>query len=117
MNGILGMKSSAARDRARSEPQREYAETISDSTVSLLRIIDDILDESKLEAGKVEIESVGFRLLAKTIDHVVSIPRLRARAQKDARLGASISAVAGGAFRGDAAVRLRQVLLNIAAIR
>ncbi|HEY3916292.1 MAG TPA: response regulator [Stellaceae bacterium] len=110
MNGILGMNYLLL-GTTLEPPQREYAETIRDSASSLLRIIDDILDESKLEAGKVEIECTDFDL-GKTLDDVVSILRPRA-AQKDLELGLAVSPAACGMFRGDA-VRLRQVLLNIA---
>jgi len=110
MNGILGMNH-LLMATGLNEEQRDYARTIGDSASSLLRIIDDILDESKLEAGKVEIEYADFDL-GKTLDDVVSILRPRA-AQKCVRLGMAVNPAACGWFRGDA-VRLRQVLLNIA---
>jgi PAS domain S-box-containing protein len=110
MNGILGMNH-LLMATGLNEEQHEYARTIGDSASSLLRIIDDILDESKLVAGKVEIEYADFDL-GKTLDDVVSILRPRA-AQKDVRLGMAVHPAAYGWFRGDA-VRLRQVLLNIA---
>ena len=110
MNGILGMNHLLLATNL-DEQQRDYARTIGDSASSLLRIIDDILDESKLEAGKIEIEHADFDL-GKTLDDVVSILQPRA-AQKDVRLGVAISPTACGWFRGDA-MRLRQVLLNIA---
>jgi PAS domain S-box-containing protein len=110
MNGILGMNHLLLATGLDAQ-QRDYAATIGDSAASLLRIIDDILDESKLEAGKVEIEYADFDL-NKTIDDVLSILQPRA-AQKGVRLGAAISPAACGYFNGDA-VRLRQVLLNIA---
>ena len=110
MNGILGMNHLLLQT-ALDAQQREYATTIADSGTSLLRIIDDILDESKLEAGKIEIEHADFDL-GKTIDDVVSILRPRA-AQKGVRLAAAVSLAACGLFNGDA-VRLRQILLNIA---
>ena len=110
MNGILGMNH-LLMATGLNEEQRDYARTIGDSASSLLRIIDAILDESKLEAGKVEIEYADFDL-NKTLDDVVSILRPRA-AQKDVRLGMAVNPAAYGWFRGDA-VRLRQVLLNIA---
>ncbi len=110
MNGILGMNHLLMATDLGTE-QRDYARTIGDSASSLLRIIDDILDESKLEAGKVEIEYAEFDL-DKTLDDIVSILRPRA-AQKDVRLAMTVSPAACGWFRGDT-VRLRQVLLNIA---
>jgi PAS domain S-box-containing protein len=110
MNGILGMNHLLLATPL-DEQQREYATTIAESATLLLRIIDDILDESKLEAGKVEIEFADFDL-GKTVDDVVSILQPRA-AQKDVRLGAAISPAACGWFNGDA-MRLRQILLNIA---
>jgi PAS domain S-box-containing protein len=110
MNGILGMNHLLMATGLDAR-QRDYARTIGDSASLLLRIIDDILDESKLEAGKVEIEYADFDL-DKTLDDVVFILRPRA-AQKDVRLGMTVSPDACGWFRGDA-VRLRQVLLNIA---
>lgn len=110
MNGILGMNHLLLATPL-DERQREYAVTIAESATLLLRVIDDILDESKLEAGKVEIEFADFDL-GKTVDDVVSILQPRA-AQKDVRLGVAISPAACGWFNGDA-MRLRQVLLNIA---
>jgi PAS domain S-box-containing protein len=110
MNGILGMNH-LLMATALDADQRDYARTIGDSAASLLRIIDDILDESKLEAGKVEIEYADFDL-GKTLDDVVSILQPRA-AQKDVRLNMAVNPAAYGWFCGDA-VRLRQVLLNIA---
>jgi PAS domain S-box-containing protein len=110
MNGILGMNHLLLATGLNAE-QREYATTIGDSASSLLRVIDDILDESKLEAGKVEIEHAVFDL-GKTVDDVASILRPRA-AQKGVRLGVAVNLAACGSFNGDA-VRLRQILLNIA---
>jgi len=110
MNGILGMNHLLMATELDAQ-QRDYARTIGDSASALLRIIDDILDESKLEAGKVEIEYADFDL-GKALDGIVSILEPRA-AQKDVRLGMAVHPGAYGWFRGDA-VRLRQVLLNIA---
>jgi PAS domain S-box-containing protein len=110
MNGILGMNHLLMATDLDAH-QRDYARTIGDSAASLLRIIDDILDESKLEAGKVEIEFADFDL-GKTLDDVVAILQPRA-AQKDVRLCMAVNPAAYGWFCGDA-VRLRQVLLNIA---
>ena len=110
MNGILGINH-LLMATGLDEEQHDYARTIGDSASSLLRIIDDILDESKLVADKVEIEYTDFDL-GKTLDNVVSILQPRA-AQKDVRLGMAVNPAACDWFRGDA-VRLRQVLLNIA---
>jgi signal transduction histidine kinase/DNA-binding response OmpR family regulator len=61
MNGVLGMLSMLL-DTKLSEAQRDYAVTAQKSARSLLDIINDILDLSRVEAGRMELEQVGFDL-------------------------------------------------------
>ncbi len=62
MNGVLGMAGLLAETRL-AAVQREYVDTIRKSADSLLTIINDILDYSKIEAGKLSLEPIGFDLL------------------------------------------------------
>lgn len=61
MNGILGMVD-LIKDTPMNEEQSHYIETIHSSGNALLNIINDILDYSKIEAGKLEVERVDFDL-------------------------------------------------------
>ncbi len=61
MNGIIGM-TDLALETPLSEEQREYLQTVRHSSSSLLGIIDDILDFSNIEAGKIDLKSVVFDL-------------------------------------------------------
>jgi len=61
MNGVIGMNELLL-DTQLTDEQREYAVTASRSGEALLAIIDDILDLSKIEVGKVELDQVGFDL-------------------------------------------------------
>jgi signal transduction histidine kinase/CheY-like chemotaxis protein len=108
MNGILGMVQLLA-DTPLTEPQKDYVATISQSGEGLLTIIDDILDFSKLEAHRMQLESVTFDL-RRLIEATLAMIRLRAEA-KGLTLVAEISAEIPTALRGDP-TRLRQVLLN-----
>ncbi|MRR54086.1 MAG: PAS domain S-box protein [Deltaproteobacteria bacterium] len=67
MNGVIGM-TGLLLDSHLDHEQREYAEIVRASADSLLTIINDILDYSKIEAGKLEVETVGFDLRATVED-------------------------------------------------
>ena len=109
MNGVLGMAGLLQQTQLDVE-QRSFAEAIQASGESLLEIINDILDISKLEAGRVELDPVDFNLET-LVDGVIDLLAPRA-AEKDLRIGALIQPDAKGDFRGDA-TRLRQVLINL----
>jgi signal transduction histidine kinase/CheY-like chemotaxis protein len=109
MNGVLGMAELLLHTPLDAE-QRSFVETIQVSGESLLEIINDILDISKLEAGRVELSPVDFNLEA-LVDSAVDLLAPRA-AEKQLRLAVRLQPGATGDFRGDAN-RLRQVLLNL----
>jgi len=71
MNGIIGFISLMRRTRLNKE-QQDYLSTINDSANNLLQILNDILDYSKLEAGKVEIQNTVFPI-EELISHVIHI--------------------------------------------
>jgi signal transduction histidine kinase len=110
MNAVIGMTELLLLSQL-SEEQREYIEIVRDSGQSLLRVLNDILDYSKIEAGKLELETVHFDLPAQ-IESVVEL--LRAQYQiKDVGLTTSIGAGISAVVAGDPG-RLRQILLNLA---
>jgi PAS domain S-box-containing protein len=109
MNGILGMTGLLLRTPLTQE-QRQFTEMVRDSGDTLLTIVNDILDISKLEAGKVELESVDFDL-ATLVEGAVALLAPRAR-EKSIDLAMFVEPAARGAFRGDP-TRLRQILLNL----
>src|SRR5262249_30195633 len=61
LNGVLGMAQAMSMD-AMSEAQRERLEVVRESGEALLAILNDILDLSKIEAGKLELEEIEFGL-------------------------------------------------------
>ena len=109
MNGIIGMNELLLRSDLNCE-QRQWAVTVRDSAVALLRVINDVLDISKLEAGKVELDPVDFDL-GETLEAAVGLLALYAK-EKGLALSVRIDDAARRRFHADA-LRLRQVVLNV----
>lgn len=111
MNAILGFTEVLRRGfEGSDEERRDYLNTIHSSGQHLLDLINDILDLSKVEAGKLEIERVPCSPVQIVCD-VVSILGVRAR-QKGITLESEISGQVPEAIVSDP-VRLRQILMNL----
>lgn len=109
MNGVLGM-SELLLETSLTAEQREFGEAILGSGRSLLTILNDILDLSKIEAGQLEIEVIDFALRGE-IKAVIDTLASRATV-KDISLACEIDEDVPDAVRTDPQ-RLRQVLVNL----
>ncbi|MDR3439129.1 ATP-binding protein [Telmatospirillum sp.] len=109
LNGILGMVTLLS-DTGMTNSQRHLTETVRVSSEALLTIINDILDYSKLEAGRLDLEDYPYDvgILVEGVADVFA-PHL---AEKGLVLDLQIAPEAAGRYLGDAN-RVRQVLLNL----
>ncbi|CAG2160289.1 hybrid sensor histidine kinase/response regulator [Cupriavidus numazuensis] len=109
LNGIIGMSHLAARERNHHK-LRHYLARISGSCQNLLRIVNDILDFSRAEAGKLAIAPAPFELPV-LLDHVIGLVREQAR--KDAvALDTELDPAMPRYLVGDA-LRIGQILINL----
>jgi signal transduction histidine kinase/CheY-like chemotaxis protein/HPt (histidine-containing phosphotransfer) domain-containing protein len=109
MNGVIGMLDLLS-DTRLSETQRRYLRTIQTSADALLQIINDVLDFSKLEAGKVELSETDFDLRNLLEDLVETFAEGAHR--KGLELSCHVAAEVPVVVRADAH-RIRQVLANL----
>jgi signal transduction histidine kinase/DNA-binding response OmpR family regulator len=109
LNGVIGMNRLLL-DTALSAEQREYADIARSSGESLLGLINDILDVSKIEAGRLDLECIDFDIRT-VIAGVVDAVGLRI-AQKGLEFVLDIDPTAPVGYRGDP-TRLGQILMNL----
>jgi signal transduction histidine kinase/CheY-like chemotaxis protein len=109
LNGVLGM-TDLLRDGELSAAQRQQADILWESATALLRIVNDVLDFSKVEAGEMAVEEVDFDLWG-GVERVAAVLSSQAE-QKGLSWDLEIDPAVPQWVRGDAS-RLRQILLNI----
>jgi signal transduction histidine kinase/ActR/RegA family two-component response regulator len=109
MNGIIGM-TQLAMEAATKDEQQEYLSLVKSSGDALATLINDILDLSKIEAGRIDLESIAFAPQG-VVKEAVKVLEWRAR-EKGLELRCEFASGLPEAVRGDPS-RFRQVLLNL----
>ncbi|NNU17306.1 response regulator [Parvularcula sp. ZS-1/3] len=109
MNGICGMAEALSKNDLPAEAQEQIA-VMNDASDLLLALVNDALDVSKIEAGKLEIDNAPFSM-REAVDKVVRLHQSNARA-KGLEIKAAYTEEAGDWYRGDAG-RILQLLNNL----
>jgi len=109
MNGIVGM-TSLLLETSLTQEQQEFVKIVQTSGDSLLQIINDILDYSKIEAGKFDLESISFDLRL-TIESLGDLIAIQAQ-EKGLEFISTVEANVPSLLVGDPG-RLRQILINL----
>jgi PAS domain S-box-containing protein len=109
MNAILGM-TELALGEAKEPSIRDYLQTAKDSANVLLELLNEVLDLSRMEAGKFQLESTPFNLRA-ALGQTLKILEMRAH-EKGLQLACTVADDVPDALVGDP-LRIRQVLMNL----
>jgi signal transduction histidine kinase/CheY-like chemotaxis protein len=109
LNGVMGMVE-LLRETELDVEQRDYADTLADSARYLAELVNDVLDFSRIEAGKLDVESEPFDLRG-TIDAAMNVGIARAQ-EKGLELVAIVDRDVPSVVIGDH-IRVRQILGNL----
>ncbi len=109
LNGVLGMAQAMAGDEM-SAIQRDRLEILQQSGQTLLALLNDILDLSKIEAGKLELEDGEFDIGA--VANLAHATFTTIASDKRLAFHLTVDPEAGGVYRGDP-TRVRQILCNL----
>jgi two-component system, sensor histidine kinase and response regulator len=109
MNGVLGM-TQLALDTPLTDEQRDYLRTALHSGEAMMALINDVLDFSKVEAGKMELEAIEFNL-RNLVGETMKTLALRVQ-QKGLELAHAVDADVPAVVSGDPG-RIRQVIVNL----
>ena len=109
LNGVLGMTQALWMDEL-TPAQRERVAIIRDSGQSLLAVLNDVLDLSKIESGRLELEVIEFDL--EEVARGVCAAYTQAANRNGVSFGLVLGDAARGRWRGDS-VRVRQILYNL----
>ena len=110
MNAIIGINNIALNDPTTNDKTKEYLKKIGTSAEHLLEIINDILDMSRIESGKLTLKNETF-LLSKEINQVNTIISGQCN-EKNINYSFNVNGSINGYYTGDA-MKLKQVLINI----
>ncbi len=109
MNGVLGLVEVLERTPLNAD-QTQMIDMVHESAGALLQILDDLLDYSKIQAGRLEIASEPFAV-RELVDNAVGLLAQRAH-EKGLKVRVDVGAEVAATLRGDS-VRLRQILFNL----
>lgn len=110
MNVVIGLTNILASSKPLTDKQREFIKTLQLSAESLLSIINDLLDISKIETEKYELEAIPFNLTS-LVEEIVTIMSVKAE-EKGLEFKVDLSGIEGKEFLGDP-TRIRQILTNL----
>lgn len=111
VNGILCASDIVLEDMEESDPRYEFNAIIRDSTESLLRILNDVLDISKMESGQLAIESIRFNL-KETVEQLAALMALEAK-KKGLEFECTFELCPSCEYVKGDPTRVRQILINL----